>query len=144
MRQSASFICTLACAVALASAAKPAAAYTPKWLECDGQTLTSGTADGKPINDTKPIHETFVYDDDGRNFYKYQETANQTVLEPTTEYTGDAIKWGITHDAGQSAPSWTGELNRTTLALKLNYKDKGETIDFTEQCKPGTPHPGAQ
>lgn len=144
MRLTASFFFTLSCAALTAAGLTPASAYTPKWIECDGQSVTAGTSGGKPVSETKPVHETFVYDDDGRNFYKYQESANRTVLEPTTEYTKASIKWGITHDVGQTAPAWTGELNRNTLELKLNYRDQAETIDFTEQCKAGDPHPGAQ
>lgn len=144
MRNPDPFVFILSCAALLLTAANRAAAYTPKWLECDGQSVTSGTSGGKPVNETKPVHETFVYDDDGRNFYKYQESANRTALEPATDYTKDVIKWAITRDVGQSGPTWSGELNRTTLALKETYHDQTETIDFTEQCKTGDPHPGAE
>jgi len=144
MRQLASLVLTLACVTLPIAAAGPAAAYTPKWLECDGQSVTSGTSGGKPVNETKPVHDTYVYDDDAKYFYKYQENTNRTVIEPTTEYTSDIIKWGIAQFPGQSGPNWAGELNRSTLALKLNYRDGTETIDFTEQCKSGPPHPGAE
>jgi hypothetical protein len=144
MRRFASSVLTLAGAALLMTAADRAAAYTPKWLECDGQSVTAGTSGGKPVNETKPVHDTYVYDDDGKYFYKYQENTNRTAIEPTTQYTADVIKWGITQFPGQSGPNWTGELNRSTLALKLNYRDGTETIDFTEQCKPGAPHPGAE
>jgi hypothetical protein len=32
----------LAAGVALAAGAGPASAYTPKWLQCDGQLVTTG------------------------------------------------------------------------------------------------------
>ena len=130
-------VCTVAgvSAVAWASAA---AAYTPNWLECDGQMVTTTTADGKAESTSAPAKDVYVYDDDSKNFYKYSETRKTTDVEPVTSYTDKEIKWS-SKGSSANAASWDGTLNRSTLALQIDYNERGTEIVWTQQCKPTQP-----
>jgi hypothetical protein len=126
------------CAAGGVLVASGATAYTPKWLECDGQMVTTTTVDGKPQSTSAPAHDFYVYDDDSKNLYKHSDARKTEDVEPVQSYTDKEIKWA-SKGSGASEANWEGMLNRSSLALTINYKDKGSTIVWTQQCKPSSP-----
>ncbi len=131
----------MVCAVVGASAvavANTASAYTPKWLECDGEAVTTTTANGKSETTTKPAKDIYVYDDDSKNFYKFSEKRKTHDVEPVTSYTDKEIKWSSKGSSANDA-RWEGKLNRTTLALQIDYNERGTAIAWKQQCKATQP-----
>ena len=122
----------------LAAAASPAsAAWNPNWIACDGQTVTTGTLDGKPINETKPGHHVFGYDDASKNIYLYSDARKSADPEPVTSYSDSEIKWGSHRMMGQSTGAdWDARLDRKTMDLTLNYQEAGTQILWNEKCVP--------
>jgi hypothetical protein len=109
-------------------------AYSPKWLACDGSmTVTPVTQPAQSAN--QPASDTYVYDDDAHNLFKYSPTRKSLDFEGVTDYNDHVIKWaGKMSDIAHS--EWAGELNRSTLALRMTYSDTDEKRVWTEQCKP--------
>jgi hypothetical protein len=116
--------------IAMASGAESASAYSPEWLQCDGQVVTTGLDAG-----TKPAHHIYIYDDDNRHLFLYSPEQQSQSLEAVTEYTDKNIRWG-SKNVTISGATWEGTLDRSSLALKLAYKDLESVRTWTEQCKP--------
>jgi uncharacterized membrane protein len=113
--------------------AAPSVAYTPKWLQCDGELVVTGADAG-----TKPAHDLYIYDDDNKNLFVYSADRHRESIEPVRVYNDNEIRWSM--DAtGSSSARWEGRIDRKTLGLRLNYVASGSTLTWTEQCKPTSP-----
>lgn len=110
-----------------------ASAYTPKWLECDGQVVTTGENAG-----TRPARDYYVTDDDNKNLFKYMEKTKREAIEPVRVYNADEIRWGM-EETGTAHARWDGRIDRKTGALQFNYHDTDSSMTWTEQCKPSAP-----
>lgn len=120
-----------ACAAAVFSVAGQASAYTPKWLQCDGQVIVKGTAND---DGTRPAHDTFIYDDDNKHLFAWLR--NSQAMEPVKLYNDNEIRWeGTNADTGH----WVGSIDRKSLGMRLDYAETGSTRTWTEQCKPTSP-----
>lgn len=112
------------------------------WIDCNGQKVTTGTMDGKPVNETKPAHDIYSFDDGTKYLYKYSEERKVSDPEPVTVFSPQEIKWGDKPPPGSSSTAtWEGRLDRASLALTLNYQEAGTKIVWTEQCKASSPMP---
>ena len=139
IKSTSGFIASLAlCGLASAIPGASAFAYTPKWLACDGQLVVSTTSDGKTQSSTQPAHDVYVYDDDNRHLYWHSDKLNTDSIEPVTVYNDHEIKWSG-HGSNIFGSEWDGRIDRSSLALKLNYREKDSTRTWTEQCKPTQP-----
>src|SRR4051812_5005308 len=126
-----------ASAIAFAGAAGNASAYTPKWLQCDGQLVVQGGEDAG----TKPAHDYYIYDDDNKNLFTYLQEKGTEAIEPVRVYDDKEIRWSM-EGGGINHARWEGHLDRKSLALRLDYAETGSTRTWTEQCKPTSPVTG--
>lgn len=120
-------------AAAMLAGTMQASAYTPKWLQCDGQVVAVGENAG-----TRPARDYYVYDDDNKNLFKYMEKTHREAIEPVRVYNGDEIRWSM-DASGTSRARWSGRIDRKSLALHADYHDTDSAMTWTEQCKPTTP-----
>jgi hypothetical protein len=125
-------------AAAACALAGTANAYTPKYLACEGKITIETRTEGKPQTSTEAVHETYVYDDDSKNFYKRSDTRKTEDLQPVTAYTDKEIRWA-SKNVNIYGASWEGVLDRSSLALKIVYKEENGTRTWAEQCKPTPP-----
>jgi hypothetical protein len=121
-----------------AVAGATAQAYTPKWLACDGKVTIETRDQGKPQTQTEDVHDLYLYDDDNKNLFKHSDARKSDDIEPVTAYTDKEIRWG-SKNMTISGATWEGALDRTSLALKMVYRDPDGTRTWTEQCKPAQP-----
>ena len=123
-----------ASAAALMGAAGPASAYTPHWLQCDGQMVVVGGEDAG----TKPARDFYIYDDDNKNLFVYLQAKGSDAIEPVRVYNENEIRWSM-EGGGINHARWEGRIDRKTLGLRLDYAETGSTRTWTEQCKPTSP-----
>ena len=115
-----------------------AAAFSPKYIACEGKVTIETRTDGKPQTSSEAVHEIYAYDDDSKNFYRHSDTHKTDDLEPVTAYTDKEIRWA-SKNVNVYGASWEGVLDRSSLALKISYKEETGTRTWAEQCKPAQP-----
>ena len=112
--------------------ASQASAYTPKWLQCDGQVVVKGGNDPG----MRPAHDIYIYDDDNKNLFAWLR--NSEAMEPVKLYSDNEIRWS-SDVTGFNNARWEGRIDRKSLALRLDYADTESTRLWTEQCAPISP-----
>jgi hypothetical protein len=104
------------------------------WIQCDGTVITSGAT-----QESKPVHEVYVYDDDTRHLFKYSDSRKSLDAVFVTNYAPREIAWSSPSGATYADARWEGRLDRTTNALSIVRHERGETMTWTETCKPAQP-----
>lgn len=107
------------------------------WIQCDGSVATVG-GDGV-AGAAKPAHDVFVYNDEIKRLFKYSLTRRS--LDPVfvTDYAQQRITWSSPTGSSYRDVRWQGQLDRSTLVLCVVRREKGETMTWTENCKPTQP-----
>ena len=115
----------------------PRAFAADNWIQCDGNVVTIGGAGGK--EETKPVHDVFVIDDAAQQLFRYSDSRKALDLVFVTGYSPKQITWGSPAGASYGDARWEGRLDRATQALSLVRRQQGETMTWTETCKPTQP-----
>ena len=125
--------------VALATAAD-AAPQTRTWLACEGQKVITRGQGSESQTETQPAHNVFFIEEDIGNFYQYFENTKQAGRQPVTFFSENMIAWDApSYGRWTTQPSWSGQLDRKTMQLTMTHKEPGETIVWTQTCKPIPP-----
>ena len=115
-----------------------AQAFAPKYLACDGKLTIETRTEGKPQTTSEGVHEIYLYDDDSKNFYKRSDTRKTDDIQPVTAYTDKEIRWA-SKNVSVNGATWEGVLDRSSLALKVIYREDGATRIWAETCKATQP-----
>ncbi len=124
-------------AIAAAALAFTSGAYAAEenWLECEG-TVT--TVKGKEAQ-TAPAIDTYAYNDVTKNLFAYSPKFQRLSLVRVIEYSPKVIKWAGGEGMPYQGPHWEGTLDRTKNALKMVRQESGETMTWSQSCKPTQP-----
>lgn len=111
-------------------------AYTPQWLECAGEQVitTNGSTTKQPITDI------YVYDPDAQNLFRYSDSQKRLSLVGAKSASNQILSWSGT-GSGVPASSWTGQLDRSTMTLRVTYEYGDEKRVWAQTCKPTSPRP---
>lgn len=121
----------LAC---IALAASPVLA-AETWIACEGKVTTT-PKEGKPS--VADAHDVYVLNDANKSLSKYSEPRKSADPVFVTGYDDKAVTWANAGGAGtgSTAAAWEGRLDRAALSLKMTRTEQGESMVWTETCKP--------
>ena len=106
------------------------------WLVCDGSVVTTPS---KGTATTATASDIYAYNDELKFLYKYSPERQNLAIVPVATYSAKEIVWG--RDNQGVAASWEGRLDRATMALKIVRSEAGDTMTWTERCKPTSAQP---
>ena len=116
------------------------------WLSCNGNVSTIPYG-AKTASATEVSERVLAFNDEEHKLYQWSAKRNSLDPVPVSTYAPNKITWGVDM-MNASGMSWQGSLDRTTMKVDINYKDRdGVTMVWKEQCRPTAPlikDPGGQ
>jgi hypothetical protein len=123
-------------AVVLGIAGAPPAIAAENWLACDGNVVTSTIKDGKSETTTAAASDFYVYDDARKALYHYSQRRKSLAPVAMIGYDEQAIRWGSPIGLSEG---WEGQIDRSSMTLKMVRTEGPEVMTWSQQCKPTSP-----
>ena len=139
------FIATffLASTVFAAGSVPQTALAADSWFACKGTVSTIPAKSSKPANVTAS-ERVIALNDDIKRIYQWMEPRKQLSPMAETSYTDKEITWD-TSDRATSGPHWAGKLDRTKMALTIEYTEGDlSRMLWIETCAPTQPRDNAE